>query len=167
LHISICKSVYIFSHLNPLFWDLLILHLFQFAIAMFFSSNLTSFICVVMVKYLFPCIMYYVSCEAFCVDRKFTTPIFDDIIKDEFWFGKFTLLRVREIKCIDKWTHKSLLENTKIILPNYALPSPPKSSKFTMALFTSPSQPKIFLFHPSHQIFRHMHRALNVGKKDN
>jgi hypothetical protein len=31
--------VYIFSHLNPLFLDLLILRLFQFAIAMLFSSN--------------------------------------------------------------------------------------------------------------------------------
>jgi hypothetical protein len=38
----------------------------------------------------------------FCVERKFTSPIFDDIIKDEFLFGKFKLLR--EIKCIDKWT---------------------------------------------------------------
>ena len=37
-----------------------------------------------MVKYMFPCIMYYVSCEAFCVDKKITTPIFDDIIKDKF-----------------------------------------------------------------------------------
>jgi hypothetical protein len=27
--------------------------------------------------------------------------------------------------------------------------------------------PKYFLFHPSHQIFRRMHEALNVGKKDN
>jgi hypothetical protein len=27
--------------------------------------------------------------------------------------------------------------------------------------------PKYFLFHPSHQIFRRMHGALNVGKKDN
>jgi hypothetical protein len=35
------------------------------------------------------------------------------------------------------------------------------------ALFTSPPNPKYFLFHPSHQIFRHMHGALNVGKKDN
>jgi hypothetical protein len=26
---------------------------------------------------------------------------------------------------------------------------------------------KYFFFHLSHQIFRHMHRALNVGKKDN
>jgi hypothetical protein len=35
------------------------------------------------------------------------------------------------------------------------------------ALFTSPPNPKYFLFHPSHQIFRRMHEALNVGKKDN
>jgi hypothetical protein len=27
--------------------------------------------------------------------------------------------------------------------------------------------PKYFLFHPSNQIFRRMHGALNVGKKDN
>jgi hypothetical protein len=27
--------------------------------------------------------------------------------------------------------------------------------------------PKYFLFHPSHQIFRRMHGVLNVGKKDN
>jgi hypothetical protein len=27
--------------------------------------------------------------------------------------------------------------------------------------------PKYFLLHPSHQIFRRMHEALNVGKKDN
>jgi hypothetical protein len=27
--------------------------------------------------------------------------------------------------------------------------------------------PKYFLLHPSHQIFRRMHGALNVGKKDN
>jgi hypothetical protein len=31
----------------------------------------------------------------------------------------------------------------------------------------SPPNPKYFLFHPSHQIFRRMHGALNVGKKDN
>jgi hypothetical protein len=30
-----------------------------------------------------------------------------------------------------------------------------------------PPNPKYFLFHPSHQIFRRMHGALNVGKKDN
>jgi hypothetical protein len=35
------------------------------------------------------------------------------------------------------------------------------------ALFTSHPNPKYFLFHPSHQIFRRMHEALNVGKKDN
>jgi hypothetical protein len=33
--------------------------------------------------------------------------------------------------------------------------------------FTSQANPKYFLFHPSHQIFRRMHEALNVGKKDN
>jgi hypothetical protein len=27
--------------------------------------------------------------------------------------------------------------------------------------------PKYFLFHPSNQIFRRMHGALNIGKKDN
>jgi hypothetical protein len=27
--------------------------------------------------------------------------------------------------------------------------------------------PKSFLFHPSHQIFRRMHGTLNVDKKDN
>jgi len=35
------------------------------------------------------------------------------------------------------------------------------------ALFTFHPNPKYFLFHPSHQIFRRMHGALNVGKKDN
>jgi hypothetical protein len=35
------------------------------------------------------------------------------------------------------------------------------------ALFTSYPNPKYFLFHLSHQIFRHMHGALNVDKKDN
>jgi Holliday junction resolvasome RuvABC ATP-dependent DNA helicase subunit len=37
----------------------------------------------------------------------------------------------------------------------------------TKAWFTSHANPKYFLFHPSHRIFRRMHRALNVGKKDN
>jgi hypothetical protein len=41
------------------------------------------------------------------------------------------------------------------------------SEKHTKALFTSHPNPKYFLFHPSHQIFRRMHGALNVGKKDN
>jgi hypothetical protein len=31
--------------------------------------------------------------------------------------------------------------------------------------FTSHPNPKYFLFHPSHQIFRHMYETLNVGKK--
>jgi hypothetical protein len=35
------------------------------------------------------------------------------------------------------------------------------------ALITSHPNPKYFLFHPSHQIFRRMYEALNVGKKDN
>jgi hypothetical protein len=35
------------------------------------------------------------------------------------------------------------------------------------ALFTSHPNPKYFLFHPSHQIFRRMHGVLNVDKKDN
>jgi hypothetical protein len=30
-----------------------------------------------------------------------------------------------------------------------------------------PPNPKYFLLHTSHQIFRRMHGALNVGKKDN
>jgi hypothetical protein len=37
----------------------------------------------------------------------------------------------------------------------------------TMASFTFHTNPKYFLFHPSHRIFRRMHEALNVGKKDN
>jgi hypothetical protein len=32
-------------------------------------------------------------------------------------------------------------------------------------LFSSHANPKYFLFHPSHQIFGHMHEVLNVGKK--
>jgi hypothetical protein len=40
-------------------------------------------------------------------------------------------------------------------------------AKRSQALFTSHPNPKYFLFHPSHQIFRRMHEALNVGKKDN
>jgi hypothetical protein len=35
------------------------------------------------------------------------------------------------------------------------------------ALFISHPNPKYFLFHLSHQIFRRMYGALNVGKKDN
>jgi hypothetical protein len=35
------------------------------------------------------------------------------------------------------------------------------------ASFTSPPNPKYFLLHTSHQIFRRMHGALNVDKKDN
>jgi hypothetical protein len=35
------------------------------------------------------------------------------------------------------------------------------------ALFISHANPKYFLFHPSHRIFRCMREALNVGKKDN
>jgi hypothetical protein len=38
---------------------------------------------------------------------------------------------------------------------------------FSMTSFTFPSNPKYFLLHISHQIFRRMHEALNVGKKDN
>jgi hypothetical protein len=38
---------------------------------------------------------------------------------------------------------------------------------FSRASFTSPPNPKYFLLHTSHQIFRRMHEALNVGKKDN
>jgi hypothetical protein len=41
------------------------------------------------------------------------------------------------------------------------------SQNFMMALFTFHPNPKYFLFHPSHQIFRRMHGTLNVGKKDN
>jgi hypothetical protein len=37
----------------------------------------------------------------------------------------------------------------------------------SLALFTSHANPKYFLFHPSHRIFRRIHGALNVGKKDN
>jgi hypothetical protein len=35
------------------------------------------------------------------------------------------------------------------------------------AVFTSHANPKYFLFHPSHRIFRRMHETLNIGKKDN
>jgi hypothetical protein len=35
------------------------------------------------------------------------------------------------------------------------------------AVFTSHTNPKYFLFHPSHQIFERMHGALNIDKKDN
>jgi hypothetical protein len=35
------------------------------------------------------------------------------------------------------------------------------------ALFSCHANPKYFLFHPSHQIFRRMRGALNVGEKDN
>jgi hypothetical protein len=35
------------------------------------------------------------------------------------------------------------------------------------ALFSCHTNPKYFLFHSSHRIFRHMYGALNVGKKDN
>jgi hypothetical protein len=38
---------------------------------------------------------------------------------------------------------------------------------YTMDVFTSHANPKYFLFHPSHRIFRRMHVALNIGKKDN
>jgi hypothetical protein len=34
-----------------------------------------------------------------------------------------------------------------------------------MALFTSHPNPKYFIFYLSHQIFRRMHGALNIGKK--
>jgi hypothetical protein len=40
-------------------------------------------------------------------------------------------------------------------------------SRNIKAAFTSRPNPKYFIFHPSHQIFRRMHEALNVGKKDN
>jgi hypothetical protein len=43
----------------------------------------------------------------------------------------------------------------------------PQDTELNKALFTSHPNPKYFLFHPSHQIFRRMHGALNVGKKDN
>jgi hypothetical protein len=35
------------------------------------------------------------------------------------------------------------------------------------ALFTSHANLKYFLFHPSHRIFRRIHGALNIGKKNN
>jgi hypothetical protein len=38
---------------------------------------------------------------------------------------------------------------------------------FVQAVFTWHANPKYFLFHPSHRIFRRMHKALNVGKKNN
>jgi hypothetical protein len=37
----------------------------------------------------------------------------------------------------------------------------------SMGVFTSRTNPKYFLFHPSHRIFGRMHETLNVGKKDN
>jgi hypothetical protein len=38
---------------------------------------------------------------------------------------------------------------------------------FVKAAFTCHAYPKYFLFHPSHRIFKRMHEALNVGKKNN
>jgi hypothetical protein len=39
------------------------------------------------------------------------------------------------------------------------------SASVTEAAFTSYRNPKYFIFHPSHQIFKRMHETLNVGKK--
>jgi hypothetical protein len=41
------------------------------------------------------------------------------------------------------------------------------TEKHGKAAFTCHAYPKYFLFHPSHRIFRRMHEALNVGKKNN
>jgi hypothetical protein len=42
-----------------------------------------------------------------------------------------------------------------------------KHGNSTKGPFTSHANPKYFLFHPSHQIFKRMYGALNVGKKNN
>jgi hypothetical protein len=45
------------------------------------------------------------------------------------------------------------------------LQSQTKSLALVEAVFTSHANPKYFIFHPSHQIFRRIHEVLNVGKK--
>jgi mTERF domain-containing protein len=52
----------------------------------------------------------------------------------------------------------------RVVKPNMAFL---RQSGLTEALFTFHANPKYFLFHPSHRIFRRMHGALNVVKKDN
>jgi hypothetical protein len=53
------------------------------------------------------------------------------------------------------------------LLARSSLPerSAPHSLDSSMAAFTSPPNQKYFLLHTSHQIFRRIHRTLNVGKK--
>jgi hypothetical protein len=48
-----------------------------------------------------------------------------------------------------------------------AVVGPARATMQIEGVFTSHANPKYFLFHPSHRIFRRMHEALNVGKKDN
>jgi hypothetical protein len=43
----------------------------------------------------------------------------------------------------------------------------PELRKWNRVFSLPHPNPKYFLLHPSHQIFWRMHRALNVGKKDN
>jgi hypothetical protein len=43
----------------------------------------------------------------------------------------------------------------------------PKYMSSATALFSCHANPKYFLFHPSHRIFKRMHGVLNVGKKNN
>jgi hypothetical protein len=63
------------------------------------------------------------------------------------------------------WSIQSLGSYTNKLYKNLALTN--ATTALTKALFTFHPNSKYFLFHPSHQIFRRMHGALNVGKKDN
>jgi hypothetical protein len=51
--------------------------------------------------------------------------------------------------------------------PRCLIHCPDQHENIVEALFTSPPNPKYFLFHSLHQIFRRMHGALNIDKKDN
>jgi hypothetical protein len=58
--------------------------------------------------------------------------------------------------------HSSLLSSFLALLGKVLVENDPKGIE---AVFTWHANPKYFLFHPSHQIFEHMHGTLNVGKK--
>jgi hypothetical protein len=54
-----------------------------------------------------------------------------------------------------------------LFLPAIFNPISESTDSSIQGVFTSHANPKYFFFHPSHQIFKRMHGALNIDKKDN
>jgi hypothetical protein len=104
-----------------------------------------------------------------------------DISKPFFFFatraiskpvqGKFVLLAWFELNCLPR--RRLWLWASGLVRETWAegwccrLHMKPYFNNAIMALFSCHANPKYFLFHPSHRIFRRMHGVLNIGKKDN